>query len=177
MTLHQLPNVTDPLTHTTTFGYDAMGNLTTITNALNKTTTLTVDARGQPLTIADPLSNITTFTYEAGDLVKVKDPLNRETQRILDAAGRLRIVTNPLGQKAFYTPDALDRITQLTDAINGAIAGNRRPTREPQPQDKRTRPLFLELYFEKRKTAGIRTHSTTARGHYLFSDRARFRGW
>ncbi len=36
--------VTDPLNHTTTFGYDTKGNLTTITNALNKTTTLTVNA-------------------------------------------------------------------------------------------------------------------------------------
>ncbi|TKB76126.1 MAG: RHS repeat protein, partial [Nitrospira sp.] len=35
------------------------------------------------------------------------------------AAGRLRNLTNPLGQKTLYTPDALDRITQLTDAING----------------------------------------------------------
>jgi YD repeat-containing protein len=38
---------------------------------------------------------------------------------MLDAAGRLRSVINPLGQKTVYTPDALDRITQLTDAING----------------------------------------------------------
>ncbi len=83
------PTVTDPLSHTTTFGYDTKGNLTTITNALSKTTTITVNPQGQPLTITDPLSNVTTFTYEAGDLVKVKDPLNRETQRILDAAGRL----------------------------------------------------------------------------------------
>ena len=38
---------------------------------------------------------------------------------MLDAAGRLRSLINPLGQKTVYTPDALDRITQLTDAING----------------------------------------------------------
>ena len=82
----------------------------------------TVNAQGQPLTIKDPLNNITTLTYELGDLVKIKDPLNRETQRILDAAGRLRNVTNPLGQKTLYTPDALDRITQLVDAINGTTA-------------------------------------------------------
>ena len=119
---NQVATVTDPLSHTTTFGYDAKGNLTTITNALSKTTTLTVNAQGQPLTITDPLSNVTTFTYEVGDLVKVKDPLNRETQRILDAAGRLRNFINPLGQKTLYTPDALDRITQLTDAINGNTA-------------------------------------------------------
>ncbi|MEQ1627965.1 MAG: RHS repeat-associated core domain-containing protein [Nitrospira sp.] len=89
---------------------------------LSTTTTITVNSAGQPLTIKDPLNNITTFTYELGDLVKIKDPLNRETQRILDAAGRLRNVTNPLGQKTLYTPDALDRITQLVDAINGTTA-------------------------------------------------------
>ncbi len=38
---------------------------------------------------------------------------------MLDAAGRLRSVINPLGQKTVYTPDALDRITLLTDAIHG----------------------------------------------------------
>ncbi len=38
---------------------------------------------------------------------------------MLDAAGRLRSIINPLGQKTVYTPDALDRITLLTDAING----------------------------------------------------------
>jgi RHS repeat-associated protein len=120
-TYNQIATVTDPLGvgHTTTFGYDAKGNLTTITNALNKVTTITVNPQGQPLTIKDPLNNITTFTYDLGDLVKVKDPLNRETQRMLDAAGRLRSLINPLGQKTVYTPDALDRITQLTDAING----------------------------------------------------------
>lgn len=121
-TYNQVATVTDPLSHTTTFGYDAKGHLTTITNALSKTTTITVNPQGQPLTITDPLSNVTTFTYEVGDLIKVKDPLNRETQRILDAAGRLRNITNPLGQKTLYTPDGLDRITQLTDAINGATA-------------------------------------------------------
>jgi RHS repeat-associated protein len=107
------------LSHPTTFGYDSKGNLTTITNALSKVTTITVNTQGQPLTIKDPLNNITTFTYELGDLIAVKDPLNRTTTRMLDAAGRLRSIINPLGQKTVYTPDALDRITQLTDAING----------------------------------------------------------
>lgn len=115
----QIATVTDPLSHTTTFGYDTKGNLTTITNALNKTTTITVNPQGQPLTIKDPLNNTTTFTYELGDLISVKDPLNRETKRMLDAAGRLRSIINPLGQKTVYTSDALDRITLLTDAING----------------------------------------------------------
>jgi YD repeat-containing protein len=37
--------VNAPLNHTTTFGYDTKGNLTTITNALNKITTLTVNTQ------------------------------------------------------------------------------------------------------------------------------------
>jgi RHS repeat-associated protein len=78
-----------------------------------------VNSQGQPSKITDLLGNFTTFTYELGDLISVKDPLNRETKRMLDAAGRLRSVINPLGQKTVYTPDALDRITLLTDAING----------------------------------------------------------
>jgi YD repeat-containing protein len=68
--------VTDPLSHTTTFAYDAKGNLTALTNALTKITTITVDTQGQPLTITDSLSNVTTFTYEVDDRAKVKDPLN-----------------------------------------------------------------------------------------------------
>lgn len=61
-TFSQIATVTDPLSHTTTFGYHSMGNLTSITNALNKTTTLAVNGQGQPLAIKDPLNNITTFT-------------------------------------------------------------------------------------------------------------------
>jgi YD repeat-containing protein len=41
-------SVTDPLNHTTTFGYDSAGNLTTITDPLSHTTTLTYNAAGQP---------------------------------------------------------------------------------------------------------------------------------
>jgi RHS repeat-associated protein len=118
-TYSQIATVTDLLSHTTTFGYDAKGNLKTITNALGKITNIDVNSQGQPTKITDPLGNITTFTYELGDLISVKDPLNRETKRMFDAAGRLRSIINPLGQKTVYTPDALDRITQLTDAING----------------------------------------------------------
>jgi YD repeat-containing protein len=52
------------MSHTTTFGCDAKGNLTTIT----------VNPQGQPLTIKDLLNNITTFAYELGNLISVKQP-------------------------------------------------------------------------------------------------------
>jgi YD repeat-containing protein len=103
--LAPLSTVTDPLSHTTTFGHDPKGNLKTITNALGKITNIDVNTQGQPITIKDPFNNQTTFTYELGDLISVKDPLNRETKRMLDAAGRLRSIIKPLGQKTVYTPN------------------------------------------------------------------------
>ena len=45
-TFSQVTSVTDPLNHTTTFGYDTHGALTSITDPLNHTTTLTPDATG-----------------------------------------------------------------------------------------------------------------------------------
>jgi hypothetical protein len=35
------------------------------------------------------------------------------------ATDSLKNITNPLGQKTLCTPDALDRITPLTESING----------------------------------------------------------
>ena len=69
------PTVTDPLNHTTTFGYDTKGNLTTITDALSNTTAITVNPQGQPHTITNPLSKMTPFSNELDDLIKVKHPL------------------------------------------------------------------------------------------------------
>jgi YD repeat-containing protein len=89
--------ITDPLSYTTTFGYDATGNLTTITDPLNKTTTITPNSAGQPVSIQDALNNITQFSYSSGDLATVTDPMGNVSTRFSDAAGRLRSLTNPMG--------------------------------------------------------------------------------
>lgn len=118
-TYNQVATVTDPLSHTTTFGYDTKGNLTTITNALSEITTLTVNSQGQPLTIKDPLNNTTTLTYTQGDLTAVTDPLNRTSTRFLDAVGRLLALTDPNQDQIQYEMDALNRVTEHIDALNG----------------------------------------------------------
>jgi YD repeat-containing protein len=71
-TFSRMTSVTDPLSHTTTFGYDANGNLTSTTNALNQTTTITSNESGQPTSITDPLNNTTQLSYDFGDLVGVR---------------------------------------------------------------------------------------------------------
>jgi RHS repeat-associated protein len=118
-TYSQVTSVTDPLNHTTTFGYSANGALTSITDALNHTTTITPHPTGQPAAIQTPLSHTTQFTYEAGDLVAITDPLGRTTQRFLDGAGRVVAVTDPLGRTTRYEYDALNRLKKIIDPING----------------------------------------------------------
>ncbi|MGH7391689.1 MAG: RHS repeat-associated core domain-containing protein, partial [Candidatus Rokuibacteriota bacterium] len=115
---NQVATVTDPLGHTTTLGYDGLGNLTTITNPLGHQVTRTHNAAGQPLTVATPAGTI-TFGYERGDLVTISDPTGQTTTRFTDAAGRLVALTNPLGQRTRYEYDALNRLTKITDALGG----------------------------------------------------------
>jgi RHS repeat-associated protein len=118
-TFSQVTSVTDPLTHTTTFGYNASGALTSITDPLTHITTITPHATGQPAAIQDPLTHTTQFTYDAGDLVAITDPLGRTTQRFLDGVGRVVAVTDPLGRTTRSEYDGLNRLKKVVDPISG----------------------------------------------------------
>jgi len=103
----------------TTFGYDALGNVTTITDPRSKVTTLIYDPQGRPLTVKDPLNHTWTFTYDAADLATIKNPLNQTTTRYSDSVGRLVSLKDPLGNQTRYGWDALNRLTGITDALAG----------------------------------------------------------
>ena len=103
----------------TTFGYDAVGNMTTITDPRSKITTLTYDPQGRPLTVKDPLNHTWTLTYDGPDLGTIKNPLNQTTTRYSDAVGRLVSLKDPLGNQTRYAWDALNRLTKITDALSG----------------------------------------------------------
>jgi RHS repeat-associated protein len=80
---------------TTSYGYDAGGNLTTVTNPLSHVTTTAYDQRNRPSSITDALNNTTTFTY--------------------DTAGHKKSVTRPNGQSITYDSyDAMNRLLQQT---------------------------------------------------------------
>ena len=111
--------ITDPLNHTTTLGYDSKGNLTSITDPLNHQTTLSYNAAGQPISITDALQHAVQLSYALGDLATVSDPLNRTLTRFTDAGGRLLSVTDPLSNSSHYEYDVLNRITKITDALQG----------------------------------------------------------
>jgi RHS repeat-associated protein len=114
-----LKTVTDPLIHTTTYGYSPQGAPTSITDALNHVTTIGPNGAGQPTTITDALNHTTTFGYFLGDQVKTTDPLGNVTTRFVDNAGRLGSVTDPLGNRTTYTYDGLNEPTRVTNPKSG----------------------------------------------------------
>ena len=116
---NQLATVTDPLMHTTTYGYDDAGRLVTITDPLQHQTTLTYNARGQLTSIVDALQHTTAFAYSGGDLTTITDPLDRVRTRFTDGAGRVIAVADPLGQVTRYIYDANSQARSVTDAMTG----------------------------------------------------------
>ena len=115
----QVATITDPLQHTTSFEYDAAGNLTRIIDPLQHATAFTYNPQGLTMSVTDALQHTTSFGYTGGDLTSVTDPLGRVTTRLLDGLGRVRTVINPLGQTTRYTYDGNSRVTTVTDALSG----------------------------------------------------------
>ena len=56
---------TDPLGHTTTYTYDALGQMTSSSTPLGNTTTYTYDSVGNQTSETDPLLHTTTYLYDA----------------------------------------------------------------------------------------------------------------
>jgi RHS repeat-associated protein len=119
---NQVTSITDPLNHTTTLGYDNLGNCTSVTDALNHKTTYTFNGAGQVTSVTDPLQNMTSFTYVGSDLSTSRDPLNRVIQQFVDTAGRVIAQTDPAGQTTRFAYDALNHLTQVTDPLGGVTA-------------------------------------------------------
>lgn len=114
---NQLASVTDPLGHTTNFGY-TNGCLTQVTDALGHSTTIQCSAAGLPIAVQDALGNTTTFAYQGYDLQSVTDPLSRTTSYVVDALGRQIATRDALGNVTLTQYDTNDRVVSTTDALN-----------------------------------------------------------
>ena len=116
-TYNQLASVTDPLSHTTSYGHDPSGNLTTITDPLIHQTTFTYNSQGQVASATDSLGNTKKFGYAQGILAEAVDPLGRAITESVDAAGRIAGGTDPTGASTKIAYDALNEVTSTTDAL------------------------------------------------------------
>jgi len=133
-------SATDPLGNVTSYTYTPRGQLATVTVPGNRTSTFVYNAAGDLISATDPLGNERRFgadgagrTTSATDalgfttttelngvsaVTKITDPLVQDTRMTYDAAGRPVAVINPLNNTVeSYQYDAGDHLTQKTDAL------------------------------------------------------------
>ena len=103
-----MATITDPLSHTTTFGYDAAGRLTTVTDALTHQWGVSLSSAGQVASVTDPLSHARAFEYAFGDLTAA-----------VDGAGRRVAVTDPLGHHTLVAYTPLNLVSTIADGKGG----------------------------------------------------------
>lgn len=117
------PNtITSPLSHVTTFKYDANYNPIGLTDAEGHTRSTNVNLKGEPLSITDAKGNVTTFTYnDHSQPVTITDALNRTTTLAYDNLGRVVTATDAKGNDTNYEYDALDRLVKTTNALGHSI--------------------------------------------------------
>ena len=118
-TFSQPLSITDPLSHTATFGYDAYGNLVSATDALGHSTTFGFNSKGLATSVTDALQNTTSFAYDFADLIGITDASQNATTVFYDGAGRITSRTDPLGHNVKYQYNNVDQVTQITDAVQG----------------------------------------------------------
>jgi RHS repeat-associated protein len=107
---------TDPQGKTSTFTYDANGNVTQVQNAAGDTAFYTYTAKGMVDTYTDFKANVTDYGYDPQGYhltsVDYPGPLGTVTLSY-DALSRVRTVTDGKSQTTTYTYDPLDRVTQI----------------------------------------------------------------
>ncbi|MGL9730417.1 DUF6531 domain-containing protein [Enterococcus sp. DIV0756] len=124
---------------TTSFTYDAMGNVTKVTYPNQDSCSYTYDAMGNVLSFTDARGKKTTYGYtKGGALASITDPLGNQSKisydgngnqaSLTDAAGYTTsttynahnlpaTVTDGLGNKTTYSYSQIEQITSSTDAL------------------------------------------------------------
>ena len=110
----------------TTYGYDAVGNLTSVTDPLSKTTDYTFDNLYRLIStkLPDPdgAGSLgrpeTTYEYDAvGNLTKLTDPESNATTWAYDDLDRVTSETNALSDARSYTYDAVGNVMWVTPLL------------------------------------------------------------
>jgi RHS repeat-associated protein len=114
-----------PEAATTSFSYDAAGNLESTIDPNGKLWTFTFDANGRRKTSRDPLGNTTVWTYDAaGNQLTTTRPDNGVTTNVYDPMNRMISTTDPANQTTTYAYGGVaygdgtfgDNLLRLTDA-------------------------------------------------------------
>jgi RHS repeat-associated protein len=107
-----------PSASTTSYTYDAVGNVVTTTDPLGHVTTTVYDADNGPISVTDPLGHMTTTTYDADNEATVVTRADGTTlSTTYDADGNRVSTTDGAGHVTAYTYDALNRQLSMTDPL------------------------------------------------------------
>lgn len=118
-------SVVDPLNRTTTYTYDAMGNVTSATKLAGTANAATTSYTYEPkynriASIADPLGNTTTYAYDdTNNRVTVTDPIGAQTIETLNSEGQLISATDPLNESFTFAYNGAD-LSSITDPLHNA---------------------------------------------------------
>ena len=120
-----LLTTTNPKGDVTTLAYDNTGNVSTSTDAENRVTQFTYDARNRLITVLDADLKTTQYGYDPkGNLTQVQDAKNQLTTFTYDGLDRLVSATNPLGLTETFTYDGNGNLTSTTNRNGQTIAFN-----------------------------------------------------
>ncbi|MGV8081726.1 MAG: RHS repeat-associated core domain-containing protein [Syntrophales bacterium] len=109
---------TDPLGHTTRYGYDGNRNLVQKTEPDGSESVYSYDGYGNLASVTDPLGKTTRFAYNGqGQVTSVTDPLGHTVSYGYDARGNLLTVTDAQAAVTRYAHDDRGNITGITDAL------------------------------------------------------------
>ena len=124
-----LASITDPLSLTTSFGYDSEGNVNSITNAEGKVSTKTFNSEGLLVSESTPdpdgsgflSASTTTYSYDfLGRLGSKTDARGGTTSYTYDGVNNRLSLTDHTGNETTWSYDALDRTTIETNELNDA---------------------------------------------------------
>jgi len=108
--------VTNPLSQTTTYDHDPIGQIVSVTDNLYSTTNYAYDAFGLLKTVTDPALNSTSISYnQRGDKVSMSDPDTGTTSYDYNVFGELTNQTNAKSQTTTFNYDQLGRLTSRVD--------------------------------------------------------------
>ncbi|NRR31443.1 DUF4214 domain-containing protein [Oxalobacteraceae bacterium] len=106
---------------TTTFDYDAYGNLLKNTDVLEKSETYTYDALGRKLQTTDRLSSATKYTYDATGNVIEQTTGTQKIRYSYNDRGWRTSMTDALGNRTLYFYDSVGRMTSTVDAVGAVL--------------------------------------------------------
>jgi RHS repeat-associated protein len=120
-TLARLLNDIGGAGQSTTFAYDAVGNLVTVTDPLSRVTQRVFDVLNRPIKVTDPAKGATAVNYDAHNrMTSFTDPNGAATTYVYDGFGELIQKVSPDSGTSVYRYDAGGNLTQKVDGA-GAI--------------------------------------------------------